>query len=131
MNKMKVVEIFSAVLVFISIFGTAAGIMIYEGVLESNRDCVTIHMRQYERGNPIPNTVTLKKDEPACLRFTSDDTSHGVNIPDFGIYSETIHPGKWTYIEFTPDKSGTFSYVCYIVCSPMHSRVRGKLIITE
>jgi len=130
MNK-KVVEGISAVLVFLSIIGTVAGIFIYEGVLETNRDCVTIHMRQYERGNPTPNTVYLKKGEPACLRFTSDDTTHGVNIPDFDIYSESIHPGKWTYIHFTPEESGTFSFVCYIVCSPMHSRVRGKLIIEE
>jgi cytochrome c oxidase subunit 2 len=128
---MKTVEILSAIVVFLSTIGTVAGILIYEGVLESRRDCVTIHMRTYEHGNPTPNTVNLKVGEPACLRFTSEDTSHGVNIPDFGIYSETIHPGKWTYVEFTPDKSGTFSFVCYIVCSPMHSRVRGQLIITE
>ncbi len=131
MKKTRGVEIVSGIIVFLSIFGTVAGIFIYESVLESNRDCITIHMRQYERGNPTPNTVYLKVGEPACLRFTSDDTTHGVNIPDFGVYSDSIHPGKWTYVEFTPDKSGTFSFVCYVVCSPMHSRVRGKLVIQE
>lgn len=128
---MKFLEILATVLVVLAIAGTTAGIFAYEQVLESRRGCITIHMRTYEHGNPIPNTIRLKKGEPACLRLTSDDTTHGVNIPDFGLNSESIHPGKWTYLRFTPEKSGTFSFVCYIVCSPMHSRVRGKIIVED
>ncbi len=126
---MKTLEIFANILIVIVLVGTAAGIFMYEGMLESQRECVTIRFRRYERGNPTPNTVYLKKGEEACLRLTSEDTTHALNIPDLGIYSEPIHPGKWTYVYFTPEKSGTFSFVCTIVCSPMHSRVRGRLII--
>lgn len=129
--KKKYVEIIGATIIFLSVVGTIVGIFVYEGLLEANRECITIHMRTYEHGNPTPNTVHIKKGEPACLRFTSDDTTHGVNIPDFGINSEAIHPGKWTYLRFTPEKSGTFSFVCYTVCSPMHSKVRGKIVIEE
>jgi cytochrome c oxidase subunit 2 len=128
---MKSLEILGIALVILAVFGTTAVVFAYEQVRESQRDCITVHMRTYEHGNPTPNTIHLKKGEPACLRFTSDDTTHGVNIPDFGIDSEPVHPGKWTYLRFTPEKSGTFSFVCYIVCSPMHSKVRGKLIIEE
>lgn len=128
---MKRAELFATALMVVMVVGTTIGIFVYEGVLESRRDCVTIHFRQYERGNPTPNKVYLKVNEPACLRLTSDDTTHGLNIPDFAIFSDPIHPGKWTYVEFTPDKTGEFSFVCVVVCSPMHSRVRGKLIITE
>lgn len=128
---MKHLEFLATVLIILAVAGTTVGIFAYEQVLESQRECITVHMRTYEHGNPTPNTIHLKKGEPACLRLTSDDTTHGVNIPDFGINSEPIHPGKWTYLRFTPDKSGTFSFVCNIVCSPMHSRVRGKLIIEE
>ncbi|MFZ5908477.1 MAG: cupredoxin domain-containing protein [Chloroflexota bacterium] len=126
---MKILEFFANMLMVIVLAGTAAGIFVYEGVLESQRECVTIRFRQYERGNPTPNTVYLKKGEEVCLRLTSEDTTHALNIPDMGIYSEPIHPGKWTYVYFTPEESGTFSFVCTIVCSPMHSRVRGKLVI--
>lgn len=128
---MKQLELLSTILIILAILGTTAAIFAYEQVLESRRECITIHMRTYEHGNPTPNTIRLKKGEPACLRLTSDDTTHGVNLPDFGINSEPIHPGKWTYLRFTPDKSGTFNFVCNIVCSPLHSRVRGKLIIAE
>ena len=129
--NMKFQEFFAVALMVVMVVGTVAGIFIYENALEKDRDCITIHFRQYERGNPTPNIVKVKKGEPVCFRLTSDDTTHGLNLPDFKVYSETIHAGKWTYVEFTPDKTGEFSFVCYIVCSPMHSRVRGKLIITE
>jgi cytochrome c oxidase subunit 2 len=128
---MKWLEPLGIAAVVLAVFGTAAGIFAYEQTLESGRECITIRMRTYEHGNPKPETVRLKKGEPACLRLTSDDTTHGVNIPDFDINSEAIHPGKWTYLRFTPEKSGTFSFVCNTVCSPMHSRVRGKLNIEE
>ncbi len=126
---MKILEFFANFLIVVVLAGTAVGIFAYEGVLESQRDCITIRFRQYERGNPTPNTVYLKKGEKACLRLTSEDTTHALNIPDMGIYSEPIHPGKWTYVYFTPEESGTYSFVCTIVCSPMHSRVRGKLVV--
>lgn len=128
---MKHLELLSTVLIILAVVGTTVAIFAYEYFLDSQRDCITVHMRTYEYGNPVPNTIHLKKGQPACLRLTSDDTVHGVNIPDFGLNSEPIQPGNWTYLRFTPAKSGTFSFVCYIVCSPMHSRVRGKLIIAE
>ena len=126
---MKTLEIFANILMVIVLVGTAVAIFTYEGVLESQRDCITIRFRQYERGNPTPNTVKLKSGEEVCLRLTSEDTTHGLNIPDYGINSEPIHPGKWTYVYFTPEESGTISFVCNVVCSPMHSRVRGKFVI--
>ena len=126
---MKTLEILANIIMVVVLVGTAVGIFVYEGILENQRDCVTIRFRIYERGNPTPNTVYLKKGEEVCLRLTSEDTTHGLNIPDMGIYSEPIHPGKWTYVYFTPEDSGTYSFVCTIVCSPMHSRVRGKLVI--
>ena len=126
---MKLQEFIATVLIIIAVAGTTIGIFVYENYLEENRECITIHMRTYEHGNPTPNTVRVKAGEEACLRFTSDDTTHGVNIPDFGVDSEPVHAGKWTYVRFTPEEPGTYSFVCYIVCSPMHSKVRGKIIV--
>jgi cytochrome c oxidase subunit 2 len=129
--KMKFLESLSVTLMALTLFGTVGGIFGYERFQESRRDCVTIRFRTYEHGNPTPNTIHLKKGQPACLRLTSEDTTHALNIPDMKIFSDPIHPGKWTYVHFTPEKSGTFSFVCTIVCSPMHSRVRGKIIVDE
>lgn len=126
---MKQLEIIGVILVVLAIAGTTAGVFAYEGVLESRRECITLHMRTYEHGNPKPNTIRLKAGEPACIRATSDDTTHGINIPDLNLNSEPVHPGKWTYLRFTPEEPGTYSFVCNIVCSPLHSRVRGKFIV--
>jgi len=128
---MKLTETIATMLVVLAIAGTTVGIFGYERVLDSQRDCITIHMRTYEHGNPVPDTIRLKKGQPACLRLTSDDTTHGFNIPDLGLSSEPVHAGKWTYVYFTPQESGTFSFVCYLVCSPMHSRVRGKIVVEK
>lgn len=128
---MKIAERFATGLVLLLVIGLGAAIFTYEQVLEQDRDCITIHMRTFEHGNPSPNTVRLKKGEPACLRFTSDDATHGVNLPDFGIDSEPIFPGKWTYLRFTPEKSGSFSFVCTITCSRGHSQVKGMIIVEE
>lgn len=128
---MKIIESFAVGLVILTIAGTAAAIAGYEGVLESRRECITIRMRTYEHGNPTPDVIHLKRGEPACLRLTSLDTTHGFNIPDLNLYADPIHPGKWTEVRFTPQESGTYSFVCTIVCSPMHSRVRGKIIVDE
>ncbi len=128
---MKKLEFFSVTLFIVMIVGVVAGIFAYEQILEQDRDCITIHFRQFERGNPTPNAVHLTKGEPVCLRLTSDDTTHGMNIPDLGINSDPIYPGKWTYVYFTPDEVGEFNFVCNLVCSPYHSKVRGKLIVTE
>jgi len=126
---MKITEIFATIAVIVAVVGTGIGIFVYEGILEANRDCITIHMRTYEHGNPTPNTIRLRRGEPACLRITSDDTTHGFNIPDLGLYSDPIRAGKWTYVRFTPEEAGTYSFVCFIRCSPMHSKVRGKIIV--
>ncbi len=126
---MKFTETFANILLLLAIIGTTAGIFIYENSLEANRECITIHYRTYEHGNPTPNVVHIPNNEKTCFRLTSDDTTHMFNLPDFGIYSEAIHPGKWTYVEFTPEEAGEFSFVCTIVCSPLHSKVRGKIIV--
>ncbi|MEK7442541.1 MAG: cupredoxin domain-containing protein [Chloroflexota bacterium] len=128
---MKRLEIFGIAIVIIGLAGTIVGSFAWENFLESQRECITIHMRTFENGNPTPNVIHLKKNVPACLRLTSDDTTHGFNIPDFNITADPIHPGKWTYLRFTPKESGTFSFVCNIVCSAGHSRVRGQIIVDD
>lgn len=128
---MKRFEIVGLLLVVLAVVGTPVAAFAYEQVQEANRDCVTIIMRTYEHGNPIPKVTRVKKGHEVCLRLTSYDVTHGFNIPDMGIFSDPIHPGKWTYVRFTPEEAGNYSFVCTIVCSPMHSRVRGRIVVEE
>lgn len=128
---MKVPEMIGTILVLLVLIATPAGVWAYQASGATSGGCQEIIMRTYENGNPMPEETYLKKGQKVCLRLTSYDVTHGFNISDLGIDAGEIHAGKWTKIEFTPTETGTFSYVCTIQCSPMHSKVRGKLVVTD
>ena len=128
---MKQFEIIATLLVALVLVVTPVGVFAYQAVRTSTAECQTIIMRTYENGNPYPTPIRVKKGEKVCLNLTSEDVTHGFMISDFNVNGGEIHAGKWTHIEFVPTESGTFNYVCTIVCSPMHSRVRGQIIVED
>lgn len=127
---MKRIELIGAILIGLVVIGTPATVFAYQYV-SSNAKCQTLVMRTYEDGNPTPNTVHVKKGQEACLRVTSYDVTHGFVISDLGIDAGAIHPGKWTEVKFVPQEVGTFGFVCSLRCSPMHSHVRGEIVVEE
>ncbi|HZQ73370.1 MAG TPA: cupredoxin domain-containing protein [Burkholderiales bacterium] len=74
----------------------------------------------------LPNTVTLKKGVPAVLEFTAPEVVMGFNAPDLKIRADIV-PGEVARVRFTPDKAGTFDYVCDIFCGDGHERMGGKI----
>ena len=76
-----------------------------------------------------PASVKLKKGEPVVFELTSQDIMMGMNIPDFGVRSDIV-PGKVTKLAFTPDKAGTFTFVCDVFCGDGHEGMSGTLVIT-
>jgi cytochrome c oxidase subunit 2 len=76
-----------------------------------------------------PNQVKLKKGEPVTFELTTADVPMGMNVPDFGVRSDIV-PGKTTRLSFTPDKAGTFTFVCDVFCGDGHEEMSGKLVVT-
>jgi len=76
-----------------------------------------------------PNTVNLKKGQPVTLELTTEDIVMGFNAPDFKLRGDII-PGKTTALTFTPDKTGTFTFLCDIFCGDGHESMHGTLIVT-
>ena len=76
-----------------------------------------------------PSVVKLKKGEPVVFELTTLDVPMGMNIPDFNVRSDII-PGKTTKLAFTPDKAGTFMFVCDIFCGDGHEGMEGHLVVT-
>ena len=74
----------------------------------------------------LPGEVTLKKGEPVTLEFTSADVVMGFNAPDLNVRTDII-PGKVSIVRFTPDKTGTFVFLCDIFCGDGHEGMSGKL----
>lgn len=76
-----------------------------------------------------PNEITLKVGEPVTLELTTEDVYMGFNAPDFKVRSDIV-PGKTMKLRFTPDKAGTFPFLCDVFCGEGHESMSGKLIVT-
>ena len=77
------------------------------------------------KGGYSPDVIVVKKDLPVRLNFYRDETSscsEQVVFDDFGI-ARDLPAFKTTPIEFTPDKSGEFTFACGM------NMLRGKLIV--
>jgi plastocyanin len=62
-----------------------------------------------------PSAITLKKGQPAQITFKNGGTyPHNLTIADLGIKTKTIQPGEQDTIQFTPDKTGQFGFMCTV-----------------
>jgi plastocyanin domain-containing protein len=62
-----------------------------------------------------PAMVELEEGVPARLVFIQEGTSRcseQVHIPAFGIERTSLPVGEETVIEFTPDETGEFAFIC-------------------
>ena len=77
----------------------------------------------------LPGELHLKKGEPVTLEFTAVEVVMGFNAPDFKVRVDII-PGQVARLTFTPDKSGTFTFLCDIFCGDGHESMSGTMIVT-
>jgi cytochrome c oxidase subunit 2 len=71
-----------------------------------------------------PNVINLKKGEKVRIEINDLDGTHGINIPEFGVKGVG-------FIEFTPDKTGTFAFRCPTYCGEGHREMTGTIIVSE
>ena len=77
------------------------------------------------RGGYSPDVIVVKEGVPVRLNFYRDETSscsEQVVFGDFGI-ARDLPAFQTTPVEFTPDKSGEFTFACGM------NMLRGKLIV--
>lgn len=75
-----------------------------------------------------PASITVNKGDVVKLTIQSADVLHGFALPEFGI-NEFLSPEKIINVQFTADKTGTFSFFCSVSCGSGHSNMRGTLIV--
>ena len=62
-----------------------------------------------------PSDITLKKGQPAELTFKNTGAfPHNLTIADLNVKTKTIQPGEQDTVQFTPDKTGQFSFICTV-----------------
>jgi plastocyanin domain-containing protein len=77
------------------------------------------------KGGYSPDVIVVRENVPVRLNFYRDETascSEQVIFSDFGIIKD-LPPFKTTPVEFMPERSGEFTFMC-----GMHM-MRGKLIV--
>ncbi|MGH9449182.1 MAG: cupredoxin domain-containing protein [Terriglobia bacterium] len=75
-----------------------------------------------------PKIINVRKGERVRLIVTALDREHGFKLAAFGI-DQKLMKGVPTTIEFTADKTGTFSFSCSVFCGIGHRHMRGKLVV--
>jgi len=105
------------------LLGAAAGALLAAFSARSQEKVVRIRARKFAYS---PSQVTLKKGVPVTLEFTTDDVAMGFNAPDFNVRADIL-PGQSSRVRFTPDKTGTFVFLCDIFCGDGHERMSGTL----
>ncbi len=77
------------------------------------------------KGGYSPDVIRVKQGTPVRLDFYRDETascSDRVIFGDFGL-AQDLPAFKTTPVEFTPDKSGEFTFTCGM------NMMRGKLVV--
>jgi len=121
-------ELIAALLIAAFVIGIPVGATVAKSAFKEPQT-IDLIIRQYEAGGYSRKTIRVKEGQPVRLRLISEDVTHGFIIGELGIDAGFIKPGKPVIVEFTPDRKGEFSYVCSVVCSPAHPKLRGKLIV--
>ena len=74
-----------------------------------------------------PFVINAKQGKPVKLMVKALDHSYGFKLKAFHV-DQRLKKGETTAIEFTPDKTGTFTYECGLFCGMGH-RMTGKIVV--
>ncbi len=75
-----------------------------------------------------PSQIRVSEGDTVTLHITSEDVTHGISIPEFGI-NENLAPGQTITVTFTADKKGVFPFVCSVYCGSGHGGMTGEIIV--
>ena len=77
----------------------------------------------------VPSVIRVKKGESVTLMFTAPEIFMGVNFADLGMRVDIV-PGKVATLHFTPDKVGSFTFLCDVFCGKGHEDMSGTLVVS-
>jgi cytochrome c oxidase subunit II len=102
----------------------AAGAVFGTGGLAQARDrVIRVTARKFAF---LPREIRLKKGVPVVLELVTADVVMGFNAPDFKVRADII-PGKVSRLRFTPDKTGSFVFLCDVFCGEGHEGMSGQI----
>ena len=78
----------------------------------------------------VPGTIRVKKGETVMFQLTAPEVPMGFNLPDFSVRQDVV-PGKVARLQLTPDKAGSFTFLCDVFCGDGHESMNGTLIVSD
>ncbi|MDB5856372.1 MAG: cytochrome-c oxidase [Ramlibacter sp.] len=76
-----------------------------------------------------PATISVRVGDPVVLRLRAPEVPMGFNLPDFGVRADIV-PGQEAVVRFTPDRAGSFTFLCDVFCGNGHEDMSGTLVVT-
>src|SRR3989338_1845540 len=117
-------ELIAVVLVIFATVGTVLGVLGIEKYRKQKFFTVELIARAPENGNWYPRKIKLSYGKEARILIRNIETvTHGFAIPDFNIALKEIKAGEVKVVKFTPDKKGTFPFMCTVWCSERHMQM--------
>ena len=102
-----------------------------KGWVSGNIDAIEVLTSSLSPKKSTPPVIKVNKGDRVVLKLTSSDVVHGFSLKDFGVYlTDGIEPGKATYVSFTADKVGHFTFSCNAICGDMHQNMQGIVVVT-
>lgn len=127
---MKRNEIFAVILIILATIGTIIGIFAIEKYRRSKLYTVELIAREPNNGNWYPRKFILPYGKEARILIRNIETvSHGFALPAFNVAAREIKAGEVAVVKFTPDKRGTFPFMCTVWCSDEHLQMNGKITV--
>lgn len=77
----------------------------------------------------VPGEIHVAMGETVVFQLTAPEVPMGFSLPDFNQRVDVI-PGKVATLRLTPDKTGTFTFLCDLFCGSGHEDMNGTLIVT-
>jgi cytochrome c oxidase subunit 2 len=96
-----------------------------------------VHAQAAERVIPVvarkfvfvPNEIRLKKGETVVLELSAPEVLMGFACHDLGLRTDIV-PGRVTRLRVTPDKAGSFAFLCDVFCGSGHEDMQGMFVVT-
>ncbi|MEE9501231.1 MAG: cupredoxin domain-containing protein [Candidatus Aminicenantaceae bacterium] len=127
---MKSRETIAVILVLLATVGTIVGIFGIEKCRRSKLYTLELLARSPKNGNWYPRQIHLTIGKEVRILVRNVETvSHGFALPAFNVGVDEIKAGEVAVVQFTPDKRGTFPFMCTVWCSDEHLEMNGEVIV--
>lgn len=127
---MKKSELIAVTLMVFATVGMIVGVFAIEKYRRSKLYTLELIARSPDHGNWYPRKITVPLGEEVRLLIRNIETvSHGFALPDFKVAVAEIKAGEVAVVKFTPDKRGTFPFMCTVWCSDLHMEMTGELVV--